>query len=137
MSETTILAAFRTAIDSVAGIGEVLARPPDGIGALPAAWLTTEGAEVQMGALEVWTWQMKLTVVVSRVGNYAQEQAALEPYRDAVMTAVRSNYTLNGLTFGLNLTTYRYGTVSVGGSDYHGFEMTFSVKEKSSQSLTG
>jgi len=137
VSETTILAAFRTAIDSVAGIGEVLARPPDGIGALPAAWLTIEGADVQMGALEVWTWRLKLTVVVSRVGNFAQEQAALEPYRDAVMTAVRSNYTLNGLTFGLNLTTYRYGTVNVGGSDYHGFEMTFSVKEKSSQSLTG
>lgn len=137
MSDTAILAAFRSVIDGVSGIGEVLPRPPDTIGALPCAWLTTDGADIQMGALEVWTWRMRLTVVVQRTVSYGMEQAALEPYRDAIMTAIRSNYTLGGLTFGLNATGYQLGRVLIGGSEYLGFSLTFSVKEKSATSLVG
>lgn len=137
MSETTILAALRTALDTVSGIGEVLPRPPDTIGALPCAWLTIDGADIQMGALEVWTWRMRLTVVVQRTANYGMEQAALEPYRESVMAAIRTNYTLNGITYGLNATEYQLGRIVVGGSEYLGFSIRLSVKEKTSQSLTG
>lgn len=137
MSETAILSALRTAIDTVAGIGEVLARPPETIGALPAAWFTIDGADIAMGALEVWTWRINITVVVARTNHYAMEQAALEPYRAAVMDAIRANYTLNGLTFGLNVVGYRLGTVNIGGSDYAGFVLSLQVKEKSATTLTG
>lgn len=137
MSETAILAALRTALDGVSGIGEVLARPPDTIGALPAAWITIDGADVAMGALEVWTWRLNVTCVVQRTNLYAMEQAALEPYRASIMDAIRANYTLGGLTFGLNVTGYRLGTTVIGGSDYAGFTLSLSVKEKSATSLVG
>lgn len=137
MSETTILAALRTTLDSVSGLNEVLARPPDTIGALPAAWVTIDGADVVMGALEVWTWRLNITVVVARTNIYAMEQAALEPYRAAIMDAIRSNYTLAGSTFGLNVTSYRLGTTTIGGSDYAGFVLSLNVKEKTATSLVG
>lgn len=137
MSETNILSSLRTTLDSVAGLNEVLARPPDAIGALPAAWITIDGADVVMGALEVWTWRLNVTVVVARTNIYAMEQAALEPYRASIMDAIRANYTLNGSTYGLNVTSYRLGTMNIGGSDYAGFTLSLSVKEKSATSLTG
>lgn len=133
----TIRLAARSVLDGVAGLNEVLARPPDGVSVVPCAWLGDATATVAMGQLEVWTWTMPLTVVVARKAVYAMEQEATEALLDGIMTAIRGNFTLAGTTFGLNVTALREGQVTVGGTEFVGFSLTLSIKEKSATTLEG
>lgn len=129
--------AARSVVAGAPGLNEVLARPPDAIGTTPVAWLGDATAEVTMGASEVWTWTVPLTVVVARKAIYQQEQAATEALLDGIMTAIRANFTLAGTTFGLNVVALREGQVTVGGSEFVGFSLTFRIKEKSARTLEG
>ena len=129
--------AARSVIDGVAGINEVLARPPDSVSVVPCAWFGDATAAVSMGQLEVWTWTLPLTVVVARKGIYQMEQEATEALLDGILAQVRSNFTLANTTFGLNLTALREGAVTVGGTEYVGFSLNFTVKEKTSTTLEG
>jgi hypothetical protein len=90
-----------------------------------------------MGALEVWTWTLPMTVVVARKSVYAMEQEATEALVAGIMTAVRANFTLANTTYGLNLTSLREGQVLVAGVEYVGFTMVFSIKEKIATTLEG
>lgn len=137
MGISSIRSAARTVIDGVAGINEVLARPPDAVNVVPCAWFGDAQAGVQMGALEVWTWTLPLTVVVARKSIYAMEMEATEALLAGIMTAIRSNFTLANTTYGLNLTSLREGQVLVGGVEYVGFTMVFSIKEKHPTTLEG
>ena len=137
MGISQIRTAARSVIDGVAGINEVLARPPDAVNVVPCAWFGDAQASVQMGALEVWTWSLPLTVVVARKSVYAMEMEATEALVAGIMTAVRSNFTLANTTYGLNLTGLREGQVTVAGVEYVGFTMQFSIKEKTATSLEG
>lgn len=112
-------------------------RPVDSIGPQPAAWLGDAVAEVQFGHSAVWTWKLPLTVVVSRMSNYEMEQDAVEPLIDTLLSYIRTNYTLAGTTQGLELTEFREGIVKVSEQSYAGFTLTFRIKEKSYQELTG
>lgn len=132
-----IRAAARAALVTGTGLGEVLARPPDNVGALPSAWFGDATATVQMGSLEVWTWRLPLTVAVARKGVYAMESEAVEALLDGIMAKVRSNFTLGGTTFGWNIVEFREGVVQVGGVDLVGFTLTATVKEKTPRSYTG
>lgn len=132
MQIRTDLAALLGAVN---GFGDVLTYSPDTIGALPACWLGDAQADVAMGALEVWTYTLPVTCVVSRRGLYEQERRATEALVAGIMTAVRANYTLGGTTFGLNVTNYREGVVTVGGDLYVGFTLTMQIKEKHARTL--
>ena len=137
MGISQIRTAARAVIDGVPGIGEALARPPDAVNVVPCAWFGDAQATVEMGALEVWTWTLPLTVVVARKAVYAMEQEATEALVAGIMTAVRANFTLANTTYGLNLTALREGQVLVGGTEYVGFTMVFSIKEKAATTLEG
>lgn len=129
--------AARTVIDGAPGLNEVLARPPDSVSVVPCAWLGDATATVAMGALEVWTWTVPLTVVVARKAVYGMEQEATEALLDGIMSAIRSNFTLAGTTFGLNVTALREGQITVGGTEFVGFSLTMSIKEKTATTLEG
>jgi hypothetical protein len=129
--------AARAVIAGAPGLNEVLARPPDSVSVVPCAWLGDANATVSMGALEVWTWTVPLTVVVARKSIYAMESAATEALLDGLMTVIRSNFTLAGTTFGLNVTAMREGQVTVGGTEYVGFSLTMVIKEKTARTLEG
>ncbi len=137
MGIASIRLAVRTLVDGAAGINEVLARPPESVGAVPVAWLGDATAEVTMGQSEVWSWTLPLTVAVARKANYAMEQEATEGLIAALMAQVRTNYTLAGTTFGLALVRFQEGIVRVGDTELVGFTMVFRVKEKTAQTLTG
>ena len=136
MSLTQIRADLAALLGTVPDIGDVLAFSPDTIGALPACWIGDAVADVAMGALEVWSYTLPVTVVVSRRGLYEQERRATERLLAGIMTAIRANFTLSGTTFGLNVTNYREGVVQVGGDMYVGFTLTIQVKEKTARTLT-
>jgi hypothetical protein len=129
--------AARTVLDGVPSLNEVLARPPDNVAVVPCAWLGDATATVAMGQLEVWTWTLPLTVVVARKSVYAMEQEATEALLDGIMTAIRSNFTLAGTTYGVVVTALREGQVTVAGTEYVGFSLTLSIKEKAATSLEG
>jgi len=136
MSLTAIRDDLAALLSTVAGIGDVLTYSPDTIGALPACWIGDAVADVAMGALEVWSYTLPITCVVSRRGLYDQERRATELLVAGIMTAIRSNYTLSGTTFGLNVTSYREGQVQIGGQPYVGFTLSVQVKEKTARTLT-
>lgn len=137
MGVAAIRAAAAAVLDGVPALAEVLAYPPDNVGPIPCAWFNEARAVVTMGASEVWEWTLPLTVVVARKAVYGQELAAVEALIDDLMTAIRANYTLNGLTYGLNLVAAREGTVGIAGVDHVGFTLEFRVKEKSARTLGG
>ena len=132
-----IRSGIKAVLDATPGINEALAYPPDSVSAVPAAWVGDARATVQMGQLEVWTWTLPVTVVVARKAVYAMEQTATDALLDDVMTEIRSNFTLNGTTYGLNVTEMRQGTVTVGGTECVGFTLTLVVKEKAATTLEG
>lgn len=129
--------AAQAVIAGAPGLNEVLARPPDSVSVVPCAWLGDATATVAMGALEVWTWTVPLTVVVCRKSVYGMEQEATEALLDGIMGEVRSNFTLAGTTFGMNVTGLREGQITVGGTEYVGFSLTMSIKEKAARTLEG
>lgn len=137
MSADTIRTSLAAVLSTVTGIGDVLAYPPDSIGALPAAYIADIRADVAMGSLEVWTYSVPLVVMTARKYSYRDERASLGAIRDAIMTAVRSNFTLSGTTYGIGVVGYEEGTITVGNDPYVAFTLTFSVKEKSGRTLTG
>lgn len=135
MSLTQIRTDLAAVLATVPDIGDVLTFSPDSIGALPACWIGDAIADVAMGALEVWTYTLPITCVVSRRGLYEQERLATERLVAGIMTAIRADFTLSGTTFGVNVTNYREGMVTVGGDQYVGFTLTCLVKEKTARTL--
>ena len=123
--------------DAVTGIAEVHAYPPDAVNVLPAAWIGDAQAAITMSSVETWTWSVPVTVAVSRIGLYPEERKATESLISAIMSQVRSSFTLGGTTFGLALQSAREGVVTVADVQYVAFTLVFSVKQKLNVTYTG
>lgn len=118
-------------------LAQVTAYPPGLAAVLPAAWLgeaTTES--VIEGSREVWTWLLPLTIAVARSTDYGVELSTVEPMIDAVLDAIRSDFTLGNTTAGVVIRSAREGVVKIGGEDYAAVTLTFGIKQYRNISYT-
>lgn len=131
MSILAIRAALTTIVAAVPGVNEARAYPPDKVGVVPLAYLGDAVAMVTEGlSQEVVDWSLPLTLVVQRVVDYGGEMAAAEALTDAVLAAIRADYTLGGTTFGVRLTDIRQGQLRIAEVPVVGMTLTFRVKTK-------
>lgn len=131
MSIAAIRAALTAIVAAVPGVSEARAYPPDTVGVMPLAYLGDALAMVTEGmSQEVCDWTLPLTLVVQRVVDYGGEMAAAEALLDAVLAAVRADYTLGGTTFGVRLTDVREGQLRIAEVPVVGMTLTFRIKTK-------
>ena len=131
MSILAVRAALTAVVAAVPGVNEARAYPPDKVGMMPLAYLGDALAMVTEGmSQEVCDWTLPLTLVVQRVVDYGGEMAAAEALLDAVLAAVRADYTLGGTTFGVRLTDIREGQLRIAEVPVVGMTLTFQIKTK-------
>lgn len=119
------------------GITSILTATPEKAPVALSAWLGDADSEVVMGASEMWTHHVPLTVAVNRRGMIADELAATEAKIDDVMTVIRANYTLGGLCNGVSVVRVRQGPIAFNADVMmFGFTMELSIREKDGTTIT-
>lgn len=129
----TDLAALVANVDGILGCAEYA---PEFLSTAPFAWLGDSFGPVTMGAREIWTYTLPLTVAVARKADYDSEQSAVEGFVEAIMQAIALNYTLGNTTMGLSVAEFREGVVKLGDEQFVGFTLVLKVKETYGRQLS-
>lgn len=142
MSLASIVTALRPVVDNVAGIDACYPRIPETkptvavFAVIEAASGTVQAAAADMDRLE---HAINLYVLTERNGDLWTEQTTILPYADSIPIALRSNFTLGGLTYGT-----RYGdpawelvSVRIDDQDYLGLRFALLYKEKATATFSG
>lgn len=122
--------------DAGTGINQILDRPPEQVPQVMTAWLGTAEGEIVMGASEMWTHHIPLTVAVGRRGYLEDELAVTEATMRDVMAAIRANLSLDGACNVCNVTGYRQGYISYGQESLVGVTFDLSIREKGGTTLS-
>jgi hypothetical protein len=136
MNISAIRTGIADLIRSVDGLSDCLPYTPDVAGFPPFAFLGDAVGPVTMGAREIWTYDMPLTVAVARIVDYDAETLAAEAFIEPIMQAIESDYTLSNTTMGLAVTSFRQGTVIIGDDKFVGFTLMLRVKETGVRQLS-
>jgi hypothetical protein len=102
----------------------------------PAAMLGDAYGPVTMGAREIWTYNIPLTVAIVRLADYDSEVVAVESFVEPIMQAIEANFTLDYATMGLAVTEFREGIVRVADEQFVGFTLILRVKEVGVRNLS-
>ena len=111
MSMTGIKAAIVTALESVATLKRVYSQVPETINEIPCAYVLPRSGTFHMDVGSNMTHMMEVVVLVKRVGDIEEGQAAMDVYLDdsSICTAIEAA-TLGAHAHDLMVTGYRdYG----------------------------
>jgi hypothetical protein len=97
---------------------------------VPCAWLGRDTFEIEMGALEVWTHNVPVTVAVHEAGSSEMEWLTVEAFMLAVMVQIRAHQGMNDTCVVFNVTGGEEGQIVLQGKTYHGFTLTTAIVEK-------
>lgn len=122
---------MRTALTSGGFNGSANGWPTEKVGSLPHAQLGFDDDRITMGDVEVHIHTIDLSVLVARKGMLPAELVLTDATKEAMLTMVRANQSLNGLAGVARVTMdrAREAIVSIAGVEYVGFVGTMTVKE--------
>ncbi|MCC6314217.1 MAG: hypothetical protein IT337_09380 [Thermomicrobiales bacterium] len=142
MSLATIVAALRPVIDAVTGIAACYPRIPETQPPVdPFAIIeTASGSVIDAGAdFDKLTYAVNVYVMTKRNGDLWAEQGVVLPYVNSIPDALRSAFTLGGLTYGT-----RYGDpawelvdAEIDNQNYLGVKFALLYKERAVATFSG
>lgn len=142
MSLATIVAALRPVVDAVTGIQACYPRIPETKPTVdPFAIIETpNGTVTEAGSdFDRLVYAVNVYVMTKRNGDLWAEQGTILPYADSIPAALRSAFTLGGLTLGT-----RYGDpawelveVQIDDQNYLGIRFALLYKEKATATFSG
>lgn len=132
-----IRAKLETILAGVAGITSAHAYPPDGVGALPLAFVGLNDVAIAYTAgLEVNDHTLQVVVLVERIaGELPTGLKELETIEAAFRAAMRQNVGLSNTVALCTIARIQQDTVRIGQALYIGFVATLAIHDKFGVSL--
>lgn len=141
MSLETIITRLKTIEENITGVKKAFDAAPESVasGDLPVVLNVSDSGEfsIEAGGYGRTDHTIRILLLVTPRTDLAADEAKVRPFvkrfRDAFAAAVK----LDGLSTVAHaeLTSYRYGAITYGESEYAGIEFTLEVTEKEAISV--
>jgi hypothetical protein len=142
MSLAAIVTALRPVIDNVTGIAACFPRIPETkpTESIFAVIESPSGEIGQAGAdLDRITYRVNVYVLTKRAGALWAEQDTVLPFVDSIPAALRSNFTLGGITYGTDYDepAWELTAATIDDQEYIGVVFHLLYKQKATVTFSG